>query len=215
MLTRVISGGQTGVEQGILSALPDDFAGADVRLISDVSGYCVSTSGRCWRFGKRTTRLTELPQWHLVCPRTRPDGYREIVLNSNGKKRYRYVHRLVLQTFVGPCPPGQEACHNDGDRGNNCLENLRWDLRCNNARDREKHGTVVYGETVGTAILRDRDIEVIRRFLSLGVAHHLVAYGFGISERQIWAISQEKSWTRVRDTRQQTLRRTPRKPLPE
>ena len=35
----------------------------------------------------------------------------------------RSVGRLVLEVFVGPCPPGMEACHNDGDPHNNWLDN--------------------------------------------------------------------------------------------
>ena len=39
----------------------------------------------------------------------------------------RLVHRLVLETFVGAAPAGMEGCHNDGNRFNKRLENLRWD----------------------------------------------------------------------------------------
>jgi hypothetical protein len=40
--------------------------------------------------------------------------------------RNRYVHRLILETFIGPCPRGHHAEHLDGDSLNNCLTNLRW-----------------------------------------------------------------------------------------
>jgi hypothetical protein len=68
-----------------------------------------------------------------------------------GDKAYaRRVHRLVLQTFIGPCPLGMEGCHNDGNFRNNHLGNLRWDTPANNHADKLKHGTSNRGERCGT-----------------------------------------------------------------
>lgn len=55
-------------------------------------------------------------------------------------KRYT-VSRLVLNAFVGQCPDGLEACHNDGNPANNSLDNLRWGTRSSNTLDSVKHGT--------------------------------------------------------------------------
>ena len=49
------------------------------------------------------------------------------------------VHRLVLLSFKGRPPEGLEACHNDGNRLNNILSNLRHDTRSANAQDRVRH----------------------------------------------------------------------------
>ena len=65
-------------------------------------------------------------------------GYRRIDLGR--RERGLSVHRLVLEAFVGPCPPGMECCHNDGDNTNNRVENLRWDTKRSNRQDRNKHG---------------------------------------------------------------------------
>lgn len=72
---------------------------------------------------------------------THPKGYRTVWLGRNGTKKCVYVHRLVLESFVGPAPAGHECCHGDGDAGNNSLENLRWDTRSANNFDRVRHGT--------------------------------------------------------------------------
>ena len=52
----------------------------------------------------------------------------------------KYIHRLVLEAFVGPCPEGMETCHNNGVRTDNRLENLRWDTSSANNDDIVKHG---------------------------------------------------------------------------
>lgn len=52
--------------------------------------------------------------------------------------------RLVLETFVGPCPEGMECCHNDDNSYNNVLSNLRWDTRRANLLDRFRNGRITY-----------------------------------------------------------------------
>jgi hypothetical protein len=68
-------------------------------------------------------------------------GYLYVNLKRVGSQSQRAVHRLVLEAFVGPCPPGMEGCHNDGDQLNNRLDNLRWDTPSNNKLDSVRHGT--------------------------------------------------------------------------
>jgi hypothetical protein len=67
-------------------------------------------------------------------------GYRLVALCSDGAQRNIQVHRLVLEAFVGPCPPGMEGCHNDGNPSNNALSNLRWDTPSANRYDTVRHG---------------------------------------------------------------------------
>src|SRR6266567_540688 len=50
------------------------------------------------------------------------------------------IPRLVLETFVGPCPPGKECCHWDDDPSNNNLSNLRWGSHFDNTEDIERNG---------------------------------------------------------------------------
>ena len=68
-------------------------------------------------------------------------GRKRAYLSRDGQMQRPQVHRLVLETFVGPCPAGMEACHNDGNPANNRLENLRWDTGSENMRDKRRHGT--------------------------------------------------------------------------
>lgn len=59
---------------------------------------------------------------------------------------HQFIHRLVLMTFVGPCPEGMEACHLDGDVLNNGVENLRWDTHESNMGDKKEHGTMEHNK---------------------------------------------------------------------
>lgn len=73
------------------------------------------------------------------------DGYTQIVFGGAstpppGQCKSRVIHQVVLEAFVGPRPPGMEACHNDGDKSNNALSNLRWDTKKANEFDAVRHG---------------------------------------------------------------------------
>lgn len=52
---------------------------------------------------------------------TKPDGYRYAYVKGVG---WRYVHRLVYETFIGAVPDGLEINHKDGNKLNNALDNL-------------------------------------------------------------------------------------------
>lgn len=55
------------------------------------------------------------------------------------RSKHVFVHRLVLEAFVGPCPPGMESLHGNDISADNRIENLRWDTRLNNKADQRKN----------------------------------------------------------------------------
>lgn len=106
--------------------------------------YEVSSLGRV-RSLTHTIRRADGGEWTYrgrvlkAGPTTK--GYLFVTFSRGAERHMRKVHRLVLEAFVGPCPEGMEGCHNDGDKTNNQISNLRWDTRSANAKDRVKHGT--------------------------------------------------------------------------
>lgn len=78
----------------------------------------------------------------VLKPAPDKDGYQRYVLSINNRQTHTSAHKVVLEAFVGPCPDGMEACHDDGDPSNNRVENLRWDTHRNNLLDKYRHGTI-------------------------------------------------------------------------
>lgn len=66
--------------------------------------------------------------------------YPAVSLYKDGKQRVRTIHRLVLESFVGPCTPGQQALHANDVNTDNRLENLSWGTSKKNAADRFRNG---------------------------------------------------------------------------
>jgi hypothetical protein len=113
------------------------------RHISGWLGFAINRSGTvltCRSPG--SGRIGFVPRWRVPYIRTHKQGYRYFRAKkvNGGSAQYGRIHQLVLETFVGPCPPRMEACHNDGKEWNNRLSNLRWDTRGSNMRDRVRHG---------------------------------------------------------------------------
>ena len=62
--------------------------------------------------------------------------------DDNGKQQTRTVHTLVLLTFAGPCPAGQETLHGEGGPlDNRWPENIRYGTKQENAADQKRAGT--------------------------------------------------------------------------
>ena len=51
-------------------------------------------------------------------------AYQNVELFNNGTPRIRYVHRLVVEVFIGEIPTGLEFNHISGQKGDNGIENL-------------------------------------------------------------------------------------------
>ena len=62
------------------------------------------------------------------------------IFSRDGKTSTVWVHKLVLEAFVGPRPPGLECCHANDIGSDNRLENLRWDTHSSNQYDRARNG---------------------------------------------------------------------------
>ena len=67
-------------------------------------------------------------------------GYPSVQLFRDAKRRSVKVHTLVLEAFVGSCPPGMEACHWNDTKDDNRLSNLRWGTPSENQLDLVRNG---------------------------------------------------------------------------
>lgn len=128
-------------------------------------------------------------------PTSLSNGYKQFVIWRAGKRAPDLVHRLVLLTHVGPPPtPLHEAAHNNGDRADNRLENLRWATRRENHADKQQHGTNLAGERhPGSTITNQQARQIYIRLLG-GERQRPVARELGIGRSVVVNIARRRSY---------------------
>lgn len=106
-----------------------------------------------------------------------------------------YVHRLVCEIANGPCPPGLQCRHLDGNKLNNNIDNLAWGTPLENSSDKYEHGTVGFGEKNPMAVLTWKQAAEIRRTYAQGlVTQKNLAAGHGVSIMTVNRIVNNKTW---------------------
>src|SRR5262249_4354731 len=105
------------------------------RFREAADGLRVSDHGdveSCWDEHGALRRKTD--EWRRLPAYPKQNGYLCVFFRGE-----QYVHRLVLEAFVGPCPPGMEARHVNGIKTDNRLVNLQWGTHRQNMRDKATH----------------------------------------------------------------------------
>lgn len=121
--------------------------------IKDFPGYRVGNDGTVWSCIKRRrlkgkwggTFSFLSKKWKRLKPCKSWQGRLVVGLFPGNKQKL--IHRLVLESFIGNCPSGKQACHfPDRSPLNNHLSNLRWATPKENHADAVAHGTKGFGE---------------------------------------------------------------------
>ena len=101
--------------------------------IKDYEGlYQVSNLGRIKRLKKITkwfsvNHLCErVDEEKILCQEKNTTGYNTVKLNKDGKTKKKNVHRLVAEMFIDNVKNKKTVNHKDGNKQNNCVENLEW-----------------------------------------------------------------------------------------
>jgi hypothetical protein len=166
---------------------------ADAHLARD---YEVSADGqvRSWRNRHGGRRDAPVPLRPMA-----QDGYLYVLLSPvpGAHHRKRFVHRLVLESFIGPCPPGQEVRHRNGDRTDNRLANLAWGDRYEQAADRHRHGTESRGERAGGSRLTETQVIEARCRREAGEPLRAIARDLGVSHTAIRRATDGTTWRHV------------------
>lgn len=146
--------------------------------IPDFPGYEVSNHGRVRSYRARggnengsSWHISDRPQ-RILSQSEDNAGYLGVALCKNGKGYYSKIAQLVMNAFVGPPPYGLEICHNDGNRKNNHLSNLRYDTHSANIID-----CILAGKK---AKLTSEEVIEIRRRRATGDTYTEIAEDFPV-----------------------------------
>ncbi len=162
--------------------MPEFDSTVEYRPVKGFPAYRIGNDGSIWSCFKQVGRGPRIigTNWKKLKPT--PADHVE-----------RYIHLLVLEEFVGPCPDGMEACHFPyRDVTNNSVSNLRWDTHC---ADRTVHGTSTNGERNGVVKLTEASVLAMRAEYDSGqTSRKYLAEKYGVSAAHVWLIIKRKSW---------------------
>jgi len=160
-------------------------------LIPRFPGYYVTKEGKVLSTACNEPRIMK-----QIAKKT---GYRYLFLyDGHGRSVKKYVHHLILVTFVGDAPGGMECRHLDGNPSNNRLENLAWGTKQENSDDKGRHGTFPTGERSGTHKLTEANVREIRRTYG-AIPLREMASKYGVSHTAIRRAAMGMKWACVKD----------------
>ena len=117
--------------------------------------------------------------------------YRTVCLRGNGRQKTVYMHRLVVESFIGPRPDGMVINHKNGNKQDNRLFNLEYVTNIDN---------IIHAiEILHSAPykLTSKDVLDIRCLIKSGKRIREIAQDFGVSPDAIYGIRSRRTWRHV------------------
>lgn len=160
--------------------------------------YSVSSSGRIRREieGRGLCKLGK-----IIKPIRKSyfRGYSRITLCMNGIKKQYSVHGIVASAFIGKRPQYHVINHKDGNKSNNCFENLEYVTPSQN----QFHSYQILnrfrckGSEHGLSKLKEFQVIEIREKFNKGDTHKSLAIEYGMSIYTIGAITRRQLWKHI------------------
>lgn len=119
-------------------------------------------------------------------------GYRTLKLCNKGMIKNHDVHRLILLTF-SPSESNLYVNHKDGDKLNNCLDNLEWVTQKDNvshAAQKRKHGFLAH-----KSVFNESQVLAIYNRLLKGERVKELCTEYGVSRHTISDIKAKNFWS--------------------
>lgn len=159
--------------------------------------YRISTYGRVFSYPRQGAH-GGFKKAHI----STSDGYWYVNLHSVEKgARLWALHILVARAFIGEPPEKHEVSHEDGDRTNPRLSNLKYRTRKDNISLTEVHGTKLLGERTNSVVLTDVQVLEIKKLTPMpydkDLGYAAIARRYGVDPQTIADIFKGKHWKHI------------------
>jgi len=124
-----------------------------------------------------------------------PKGHCGVPILYKGIRKKEWIHRLVAEEFLDNSENKPYVCHRDGNAKNNDVKNLYWGTSKENASDRKKHNTEIYGERNGRALLNIEKVKLSKLlYAKFGWDVCKISKLFNVSSSTISDIMHKRTW---------------------
>lgn len=155
--------------------------------------FVVSNKGRIRRILHRKNLTNRLMKSFI-----NKGGYRQIRLCYLGQHNVYSVHRIVAIAFI-PNPLNlPEVNHKDGNKSNNCVENLEWVTNLENIRDAWRTGFAKPQKGVahgGSKLTESQVLEI--RALEGKMTQKAIGLIYGVNHQAIYKILKRIRWAHI------------------
>ncbi len=165
--------------------------------VKDYEGvYQVSDTGKVRRVGECRNQHTSWKSKNVLSPGDNGSGYLKVNLSKNNKVKMFYVHRLVGKAFLPKPEEGRNQInHKDGDKSNNCVNNLEWMNNSENNKhsyDNLDRKTLKNNPKVSKPVIKlDKEGNILEKYPSVREASRQT----GVSSGGISAVCRDKRKT--------------------
>jgi hypothetical protein len=167
------------------------------REIPEYPDYQIGTNQTVWsRKPCGARKRVSGTQWRQIVL-VNKNKYRSFLLYRNGARKLVSFHVFLMKTFIGPCPPGKVCCHNDDNKENNSLRNLRYDTQSANRLDSYRNGGPGLGSTNHQAKLTEADVIEMRGLSAKGWSSSRLARKYGLASSVVRRIVRGDAWKHV------------------
>lgn len=144
--------------------------------------YIVGSEGRVWG-----------PHGEMK-PSRRHSGKPYLAVTLNSPRKTAHVHKMVAETFLGPCPDGHQVAHLNGDATDNRVENLKYVSCQENILQKRDHGTMCRGDCHVRSVLTEADVRFIR---SSDKSASDLGRQYGVTETAVRLARSGKTWSHI------------------
>lgn len=128
-------------------------------------------------------------------PQPNGKGYLRVII---GKKRY-FVHRLVAQKYIPNIQNKPQINHKDGNKSNNCVENLEWVTNQENRNHALINGLHLCGDKCSYSKLSSKQVlEILELIRDNEYTIKEIAEKFNVSRATITDIKLNRTWKQLK-----------------
>lgn len=165
------------------------------KLIEGFPDYAISNQGKVRRiiYGRNFINRP-------IKPIVDKDGYLSVCLSMDNVQKIKRIHHLVLDNFVGERASRENCNHVDGNKANNCLDNLEWVTQSENEYHAHRIGLKIgkRGERSNLSKLHNGEVWLIKKLLASGrFEQGFIAKMFRVNRATITYIARGKTWRHI------------------